>query len=42
MPATGVTQHNEPSISLQKLQADQQSFRDLLQQSAGGLTGNNI
>ena len=38
MPATGVTQHNEPTGSLQKLQADQQSFRVLLQRSAGGLS----
>lgn len=38
LPASDVTQHNEPSGSLQKLQADQQSFRVLLQRSAGGLS----
>ena len=41
MPATGVTQHNEPSGSLQKLLADQQSFRELLQRTAGGLSQEN-
>ncbi len=38
MPASGATQHNEPSGSLQELQASQQFLRGLLQRSAGGLS----